>query len=74
VLINYDGNYYALDNLCPHRKAPLCNGKVENSALVCPRHGAHFDLKTGKGLPGPHRADIDSYAVQISGDNILLSE
>ncbi len=48
LLINHEGNLYAVDNACPHVKLPLKNGKVtEDGAIVCPFHRSAFDLKTG---------------------------
>jgi 3-phenylpropionate/trans-cinnamate dioxygenase ferredoxin subunit len=74
VLINYAGRFYAVDNRCPHRQAPLCAGVVQDHVVRCPWHGARFDLKSGRGLPGPHRADIRSYRVRIDKSDLLISE
>ena len=74
VILNHNNRYYALDNLCPHRQAALCHGEISDGALVCPWHGARFELETGKGLPGPHQTDIGSYTVTSENGDILLSE
>jgi nitrite reductase/ring-hydroxylating ferredoxin subunit len=48
LLINQDGQLYAVDNICPHMKFPLKKGKVtEDGAIVCPFHRSVFDLKSG---------------------------
>jgi len=73
AIFNFDGNFYALENLCPHRKGPLSEGTIADGAIVCPWHGARFDLKTGTGLPGPHRCDVKSYAVEVEGTEIKIS-
>lgn len=73
VIFNSNGNFYALNNLCPHRQAPLSAGQVENGVVTCPHHGARFDLRTGKGLKGPHRSNIGCYAVKIEGADIKIS-
>ncbi len=44
------GKLFALQNRCPHRNAPLCDGIIDHQHVVCPFHGHKFDLKTGKGL------------------------
>ncbi len=73
ALFRYQGKVYAVDNLCPHRKAPLSIGEVQNGVVVCAWHGARFDLATGKGLPGPHKADIGSYPVLVENGEVRLS-
>ncbi len=72
ALFRHAGKVYALDNLCPHRQAPLSTGEIADGAVLCPWHKARFDLATGKGLPGPHRADIGCYQVEIVNDDIML--
>jgi nitrite reductase/ring-hydroxylating ferredoxin subunit len=48
LLINQNGQLYAVDNICPHLKAPLSKGKLtEDGAIVCPFHRSVFDLGTG---------------------------
>ena len=47
AVFNLDGQFYALDNLCPHRGGPLGAGTLEGGQVFCPLHGWAFDLKTG---------------------------
>ncbi|OKH21323.1 (2Fe-2S)-binding protein [Hydrococcus rivularis NIES-593] len=48
LLLNLEGQLYAVDNTCPHLKLPLKNGKItEDGAIVCPWHRSAFDLSTG---------------------------
>lgn len=48
ALLNVDGALYALDNNCPHRGGPLCQGDLEGLVLHCPLHAWPFDLRTGQ--------------------------
>ncbi len=49
LLLNHEGQLYAMDNACPHLKLPMKNGKVtEDGAIVCPWHRSGFDLRTGE--------------------------
>jgi len=73
AIFKIDDAYYAIDNLCPHRQAPLSTGEIDKGAVVCPWHGARFELQSGKGLPGPHRCDIGSYAVRVEGDAVKIA-
>ena len=50
ALFNIEGRYFAIDDVCPHRGGPLSEGELEGGAVVCPWHGAMFDLATGKEL------------------------
>lgn len=48
LLINHQGQLYAVSNTCPHLKLPLTKGKItEDCALMCPFHHSEFDLKSG---------------------------
>jgi nitrite reductase/ring-hydroxylating ferredoxin subunit len=49
LLINHEGEIYAVDNMCPHAKLPLKKGKIsDDKAIVCPWHRSAFDLCTGE--------------------------
>ncbi|WP_163717215.1 Rieske (2Fe-2S) protein [Mangrovibacterium lignilyticum] len=48
LLIHSDGEYFAVDNICPHARTRLISGRVEEGTLTCSNHGACFDLKTGE--------------------------
>lgn len=72
-IFRHGDEYFAIDNLCPHRQAALSLGEVEDGVVVCPYHQARFDLRTGKGLPGPHQADLTSYPVRVEGESVLLA-
>ena len=55
ALYNLDGQFFALDNTCPHVGGPLGAGTLEDRNVVCPLHGWTFDLKTGACLNNPSR-------------------
>jgi nitrite reductase/ring-hydroxylating ferredoxin subunit len=40
--------YYAVDNLCPHMKGNLAQGKLEGTVVTCPLHGSQFDISNGQ--------------------------
>jgi nitrite reductase/ring-hydroxylating ferredoxin subunit len=76
-VFNVDGEYHALKNVCPHQRAPLCEGKVtgtvsasepgeeswerDGQVLRCPWHGWEFDITDGKSVFNPHRVKARSY-------------
>jgi 3-phenylpropionate/trans-cinnamate dioxygenase ferredoxin component len=53
LIANVGGKFYAIGNKCTHRGGNLSGGKLEGNIVTCPRHGARFDLTTGKNLAGP---------------------
>jgi 3-phenylpropionate/trans-cinnamate dioxygenase ferredoxin component len=72
VIINLAGNYYAIADECSHDDGPVGEGTLEGFEIICPRHGARFDIRTGKVLALPAFVDIPAYPVRVSGDQIEL--
>lgn len=48
AIFNVDGVFHAIENACPHRGAPLHNGKLQGQVVVCPYHQARIDVTTGE--------------------------
>jgi len=56
ALFNLDGDYFAVDNSCPHRGGPLGEGCLQGTVVTCPWHGWQFDVRTGESPLNPrHR-------------------
>tara|TARA_B100000029_G_scaffold198492_1_gene196609 strand:- start:44034 stop:44339 length:306 start_codon:yes stop_codon:yes gene_type:complete len=72
VLCNVDGQYYAVDNFCPHMGAPLCEGELDGSDLWCPFHGASFDVKTGDVLTPPAYENLKCFPVRLTDEGIEI--
>lgn len=73
LLVNIDGQYYAVDDTCTHMGASLSEGKLEGSTVVCGWHGAQFDCKTGKLEKFPAKVnDLKSYPVSVESDNVFV--
>lgn len=64
LLVNADGHFYAVENICPHDGGELDGGAIEDTTVTCPRHGACFSLKNGAVLKPPAFEDIGSFAVR----------
>jgi nitrite reductase (NADH) small subunit/3-phenylpropionate/trans-cinnamate dioxygenase ferredoxin subunit len=67
-----EGRYYAIDDACPHRGAPLCDGIVYDQSVTCTWHGWRFSLVDGRWLDSP-RGGVDSYPVRVVGDEIQVA-
>lgn len=74
ALYRLEDGFYATDELCPHMKASLAFGKIDDNVVACPRHGAKFDIRTGRVLSLPSVHGIHAYAVKVDGDQILVSD
>jgi nitrite reductase/ring-hydroxylating ferredoxin subunit len=72
ALFNVNGTYYALDGNCTHRDAPLAEGDCEGTELICPWHGARFDLVSGAVLGPPATRGVTAYKVQVVGDEVQV--
>lgn len=48
LVVNLDGAFHALDDICPHLAVPLNRGELKDGCVVCPGHGSAFDARTGE--------------------------
>ena len=69
---NIDGELHAIDNICTHDEGPLGEGRLQRGRIICPRHGAAFDARTGRALTLPAVRAVDSYPVTVDGDSIYV--
>src|SRR5438128_3455406 len=72
VLLKVGGKYFCIDDVCTHDGGPLSEGRLENHSIACPRHGAKFDIRTGKALSMPATVDTAAHEVKIEGDDVLV--
>lgn len=72
ALANLDGRFYAVDNVCTHDNGPLGEGYLEDTQIECPRHGAKFDLATGQVRALPAVRPVNTYPVQVNGDEVSV--
>ncbi len=56
---------FALDNMCTHAEARLCEGRLRATRLVCPLHGASFDIRDGRVLAPPADVPLPTHSVRI---------
>ncbi len=72
VVFNIAGTLYAIGDVCSHDDGPLGDGEIEDHQVICPRHGARFDIRTGKALALPAVIDIPAYPVRVVDGMIEL--
>jgi 3-phenylpropionate/trans-cinnamate dioxygenase ferredoxin subunit len=72
ALFHVSGTFWAIDDVCTHDGGPLAEGKLEDHTIACPRHGAKFDIRTGKALTMPATRDTVAHEVKVEGDEVLI--
>ncbi len=72
VIFNVGGQLFAIADLCTHDDGPLGDGDLEDHNIVCPRHGAEFDIRTGQAVQMPAVIDVPAYPLKIVDGNIWL--
>lgn len=72
MILNVNGEYYAIRDVCSHDDGPVGEGNVEGYEIICPRHGARFDIRTGKVLALPAFVDIPAYPIRLVDGQIEI--
>lgn len=72
VVFNIAGQFFAIGDVCSHDDGPLGDGVIEGFNVVCPRHGAEFDIRTGKVMQMPAVVDIPGYPVMVRDGTIFI--
>ena len=73
-VVNVDGKYYAINNICTHEGGPLADGKLEGYEVECPWHGSKFDVRTGEVTNPPASEPEPTYEVKVEGNIILVKK
>ncbi len=69
-----DGEYFAFADVCTHDDGPVAEGELDDTVIECPRHGARFDIRTGRALSLPAVVPIPVYAVEVVDGLITVSK
>jgi nitrite reductase/ring-hydroxylating ferredoxin subunit len=64
---------FALDNICTHALARLSEGRLRGQRLICPLHGASFDVRDGRVLGAPAQQPLKTYQVRVHDDRIEVA-
>jgi nitrite reductase (NADH) small subunit/3-phenylpropionate/trans-cinnamate dioxygenase ferredoxin subunit len=65
------GDYYAIDDVCPHMGASLGAGHLDGTVVTCPWHAWRFDIRDGTWCDN-RRIKIESFEVRVAGDEIQV--
>ena len=72
ALSNVEGTLYAIEDLCTHDGGPLGEGMLMGPLLECPRHGARFDVKTGRPVTLPAVVPVKTFPVKVEGEEVFV--
>ena len=73
ALVNLEGEFYAIDDTCSHEESSLSGGALSGEVVACPKHGARFNVRTGRVLSLPAVRSVATYAVRVEGGDVLVS-
>src|ERR671922_1433393 len=73
-IVNVNGSYYAIGNVCTHEGGPLADGILEGYEVECPWHQSKFDVRTGKVTNPPASESEPTYEIKVDGNSILVKK
>ena len=73
ALVNLDGTFYAISDLCPHRMDSLSEGELDGDLVMCPSHGSMFNVKTGEVSGPPADSPVETFEVRVEGDEVQIA-
>lgn len=74
LVIKLEDSYVAIENMCSHASFELDDAPIDGEQIICPLHGAHFCLRTGKALTPPAYEDISSFPTKIEGSKVYVAD
>ncbi len=72
ALIHTGGQFFAINDVCTHDGGPLAEGELEGYQIICPRHGARFDVRDGRALSLPATRPTVAHEVKVEGDEVFV--
>jgi 3-phenylpropionate/trans-cinnamate dioxygenase ferredoxin subunit len=73
VVVHSKDGWFALDNICSHAYAKLDEGRLRGCRLICPLHGASFDVRDGSVLGAPATVPIRTHRLRLTGDYVEVA-
>jgi nitrite reductase (NADH) small subunit len=72
AIFNLGDRFMAINNSCPHRGGPLCDGIVAGTSVVCPLHGWKISLESGEVMKPDVAVRVETYPLQVTGGVIAI--
>jgi 3-phenylpropionate/trans-cinnamate dioxygenase ferredoxin subunit len=72
LVVHTAEGFFALADECTHDSAPISDGKLIKHEVICARHGARFDVRTGEVTRAPAIVPLDTYEIKIDGSDVYV--
>lgn len=72
AIFNINGRFLTIENACPHKGGPLCDGITSGTTVVCPLHGQRFDLETGAPVLASQATCLATFPTRVDEGVILV--
>ena len=73
AVFHYAGQFYALEDICPHAGAPLYSGDLRDGTVMCMWHGWRFNLHDGVCINHPRACDVTTFPLTVRGEELYLT-
>ncbi len=74
IVFNLDGEYFAIEDVCTHDYSSLDDGELDGDEIICPRHGARFNVRTGEALTAPAYEAIATFPVRVRNGSVQVKD
>lgn len=74
IIFNLDGQYFAIEDVCTHDYSSLDDGELDGDEIICPRHGARFNVRTGEALSAPAYEAIATFPVRVHNGSVQVKD
>ncbi len=73
AIFHLEDRYLTIENKCPHKGGPLCDGIVSGTTVVCPLHGQRFDLESGMPVLASQPACLATFPTRVADGVIFVA-
>ena len=74
AVFNLSGDFYAIEDVCTHDGGELACGEVDGEEIICPRHGARFNIKTGEVTAAPAYEPVSIFPVRLQNGTVQVKD
>ena len=72
AIFNLSDRFVTIENQCPHKGGPLCDGIVSGTTVICPLHGWRFDLESGLATRATMPSCVATFPTRVENGIILV--